>query len=183
VTEDQPSNPGTGRPVGPWPPTYPAPPPPPPRIWPAVAVGAIVLAVVATIVAVVALTVATTRSAASSPAATTTVPTYSPAEVSGAHHKLCDTYKLAARAVQIETNGSSPDRAGIAEVNGAMMLQDAMNATPAISPSDRTAAVALAGAYNNIAAVASFNDNSIWQPALNDANAKDTAMQKVCGGG
>ncbi|WP_244184816.1 hypothetical protein [Mycobacterium scrofulaceum] len=111
----------------------------------------------------------------------TTAPTYTAADITAAHQKLCDAYRLAAHAVQIETNGTSPERAGIAEVNSAMILESAVNASPALGSSDRGAAVALARAYNNLAAVASLNDNLLWQPALNDANAKDTAMRKVCG--
>ncbi|WP_231128122.1 hypothetical protein [Mycobacterium colombiense] len=152
-------------------------------MWPAIALGAMFLALVATVVAVIALVAATSRSSGSSPAPATAAPTYSAAEVSAAHRKLCDAYKLAAHAVQIETNGTSPERAGIAEVNGALLLQDAVDSAPAIAPSDRAAALALAGTYKNIAAVASLNDLSIWRPALDDANAKDAAMNKLCGTG
>lgn len=185
VTEDPPSHPGggphAGAPIGQWAPGNTARQPRSSRMWPAIAVCAMVLALVATVVAVVALALATTRSSGSRPAPTMAAPTYSAAEVSAAHQTLCDAYKLAARAVQIETNGSSPERAGIAEVNGALLVEDAVNSAPAIAPSDRTAALALAGAYKNIAAVASLNDLSIWRPALDDANAKDAAMNKLCG--
>lgn len=71
ATEDPHSNlgvgPHIGPPVGQWAAGYPAAPVHPSRMWPAVALGAIVLALIATIVAVVALVVATSRS--SSPAA------------------------------------------------------------------------------------------------------------------
>jgi hypothetical protein len=186
MAEDQPSDPGAGPPVGPWPPTYPAPPPPRSRVWPAIALGGIALAAVATAVAVVALVVATTRSPASSPAATTTAPIYTAAEVAVAHQKLCDAYKLVGRVVQIETNGTSPDRAGIAEVNGAVMLEDAVNRNPAIPRGDRGAALALAESYSAVAVASSLATGAgdpAWQSALSDANAKDAAMQKVCGGG
>lgn len=63
-----------------------------------------------------------------------------------------------------------------------MTLKDAVDAYPAITSGDRAAAVALARAYNNLAAVASLNDSSLWQSALDDTNAKDAAMKKVCGG-
>ncbi|MGD1283470.1 hypothetical protein ACKUUR_23905 [Mycobacterium seoulense] len=145
--------------------------------WPA-----IVLAAIATLLGAAALILALIRPSASTPSSVTTSPTYTAADTSTAHQKLCDAYRLAARAVQIETNGASPERAGIAEVNGAMILGDAVGASPAIAPDDRDAAVALARAYNNLAAVASLNDNSRWQSALDDANAKDAAMKKVCGG-
>lgn len=143
--------------------------------------GALVLAMVSTVVAVVALVVATSRSSGSSTTPTAAAPTYSATEVAAAHQKLCDAYKLVARAVQIETHGSSPERAGIAEVNGALTLEDAVNSAPAMTTSERTAALALAGTYKNIAAVASLNDLSIWHPALDDANTKDAAMRKLCG--
>ncbi|GAA4537418.1 hypothetical protein GCM10023161_14310 [Mycobacterium paraffinicum] len=130
-----------------------------------------------------ALAVALMRSTGSPGEAPATTARYTPEESTAAHRKLCDAYSLASRAVQIETNGTSPERAGIAEINGAMMLDDAVNGAAGLSPSDRAAAVALARAYTNLAAVASLNDNLKWQPALNDANAKDAVMQKVCNGG
>lgn len=182
MAEEHPSNPVAGPPFGQWAPGYPPPTPRRSRFWPTIALSAIVMAVVATIVAVAALVMATTRSPASDSLPTTAVPTYSAAEVSAAHQKLCDAYKLAARAVQIETHGPSPERAGIAEVNGAMMLRRVVNAAPALTPSDHATALALADAYSNVAAVASLNDNLRWQAALDDANAKDAAMKEVCGG-
>lgn len=182
---DLPPAPGEGPTAGPrsgpthWAPAFPTQPPPRPRTWPAVALSAI-----AVLLGVAALVVAFTRPTSNQSMAastTSTTPSYSADQVATAHKKLCDAYSLAAHAVQIETHGPSPERAGIAEVNGAMMLERVINATPAITASDRAAAVALADAYNNIAAVASLNDNSLWQPALDDANAKDAAMKKVCG--
>ncbi|WP_231999629.1 hypothetical protein [Mycobacterium sp. 1245852.3] len=141
------------------------------------------MAAVAVLLGVAALVVALTRptSNQSSASTTSTAPSFTADQTAAAHKKLCDTYKLAARAVGIETHGPSPERAGIAEVNGALMLERVINATPAITASERAAAVALIDAYNNIAAVASLNDNSVWQPALDDANAKDAAMKKICG--
>lgn len=61
----------------------------------------VVMAIVATVVAVAALVVVTTRSLASGSAPTTSASIYSAAEVAAAHQKLCDAYKLVARAVQI----------------------------------------------------------------------------------
>ncbi|BBY39834.1 hypothetical protein MMAN_39680 [Mycobacterium mantenii] len=78
-----------------WAPGDAAPPVRPSRMWPAVTVGA----------------------------TTAAAPTDSPAEVFAAHQKFCDAYKLAIRAVQIETNGNSPERAGNATVNGAVHLE------------------------------------------------------------
>jgi hypothetical protein len=142
------------------------------------------LAVAALVVGIIGLTRPTsTTSASPAPASSAPTPTYTAAETAAAHQKLCDVYKLAARAVQIETHGTSPERAGIAEVNGAMMLQEAVNAAPAMTPGDRAAAIALAEAYNNVAAVASLGDDQAWQSALSDANAKDVRMKAVCGSG
>lgn len=122
-------------PPGQWQPAYPPQSLTRPRTWPAIA-----LASIAVLLGAVALVVAATRSTHNStPSSPTTsaAPTYTAAEPAAAHKKLCDSYRLAARAVQIETNGTSPERAGIAEVNGAMILKDAVDASPAITPSDR----------------------------------------------
>ncbi len=181
---DLPPAPGQGPMTGPpnptqWAPAFP-PQPPRSRTWPAVA-----LAAVAVLLGGAALVVALTRPTGGSStvsSTTSTTPSYTAEQTAAAHQKLCDSYNLAARAVQIETHGPSPERAGIAEVNGAMMLERAVNAAPALTPNDRMAAVALADAYNKIAAIASLNDSSLWQPALDDANAKDAAMKKVCEG-
>jgi len=139
----------------------------------------IALATIATAVAMVALIVSLTRS--TSQQATST---YTPAETAAAHQKLCDAYKLAARAVQIDTNGGNPAFAGIATVNGAVMLEEVVNRTPAIAPSDQVAAIALAEAYSNVAALSSSagGEDPAWHSALNDANTKDAVMKKICGG-
>nr|WP_293349863.1 hypothetical protein [Mycobacterium sp.] len=65
------------------------------------------------------------------------------------------------------------------------MLEDAVNRNPAITPADRAAALDLAESYSNVAAsssLATASDDPAWQAALNDANAKDVAMSKLCGG-
>lgn len=182
---DLPPNPGGGSAgwtpgAGQWPPHYPVKPMRRQRAWPAIALAAIAILLGAA--ALVAAFVRPMKSSSGAITATSVVPSYTAADAYTAHQKLCEAYRLAARAVQIETNGTSPERAGIAEVNGAMMLDDVVGAFPAIAPDERAAAVALARAYNNLAAVASLNDNSLWQPAVDDANAKDAAMKKVCGG-
>lgn len=189
MTEEPPPHPGVAPhvspPVGQWAPVYPAPQAPRSRLWPAIALGAIVLALVSTVVAVVALVVATTLSSSSSSALTTTAPTYSAADVAAAHQKLCDVYKRVARVVQIETNGKNSDRANLATVNSAVMLQDAVNRNPALAPGERGAALALAESYSNVAATSSLatgSDDPAWQSALTDANAKDAALRSVCGG-
>ncbi len=187
---DLPPAPGEGPTTGPtpsptsWAPTFPTQPPPRPRAWPAVA-----LAAIAVVLGAAALVIALTRPAGSSPAvssATSTPPSYTADQTAAAHQKLCDAYKLAARAVQIETNGKNSDRANLATVNGAVMLEHAVNGNPGIAAADRAAALALAESYSNVAAtssVATGSDDPAWQSALTDANAKDAAMQKVCGGG
>lgn len=174
--------PAPGPPPNPmhWPPAFPTQPAPRPRAW-----SAIILAAIAALLGAAALVVALTRpvgNSSTTSATSSTTPSYTAEQTVVAHQKLCDAYKLASRAVEIETHGPSPERAGIAEVNGAMMLERAVNAAPALSANDRATALALADAYNNIAAVASLNDNSRWQPALDDANARDAAMKSVCGG-
>ncbi|CKS85602.1 possible membrane protein [Mycobacterium tuberculosis] len=100
-----------------------------------------------------------------------------------AHQKLCEVYKLAARAVQIATNGDNPAFANIATVNGAVMLQQTLNTTPALVPGERTDALALAEAYGQATAFAMEQDHPAWQSAANDVNAKDARMKAICGGG
>ncbi|WP_374026410.1 hypothetical protein [Mycobacterium sp. HNNTM2301] len=183
---DPPSN-FSGESAGPppvqWRPAYPPQPIKPARTWPAIA-----LASVAAALSVAALVVAMTRPTSGSsgpPTATPTTPAYTAEQTAAAHQKLCDAYRLAGRAVQIDTNGKSPERAGISTVNGAVMLEEAVNANPATAPADRIAALALAESYSNVAAVSSLatgSDDPAWQAALSDANGKDAAMQRICGG-
>ena len=166
-----------------WAATYPTQPAPRSPTWPLSA-----LAGIGIVLGAAALVVALMRPTTSIPAAvsaTTAAPTYTPADTAAAHQKLCDVYKLAARSVQIETNGDNPALAGVAAVNGAVMLQAAVNVALALAPGDRAAALALAGAYSNTTAVSSFahRDDPAWQAALNDVNAKDAQMKAVCGGG
>ncbi|WP_232021845.1 hypothetical protein [Mycobacterium basiliense] len=171
-----------------WIPNYPPPPAPRSRTWPLTAL-AIIIAIVGVVLGAAALIVALTHptNSNSGGAATTTAsPTYTAAETAAAHQKLCDVYKMAARAVQIETNGDDPALANISTVNGAVMLQQAANAAPALTPSDRAAALELAEAYSNSTAVASFakgRDDPEWRSVSDDVIAKDTHMKAVCGGG
>ncbi|WP_231996909.1 hypothetical protein [Mycobacterium scrofulaceum] len=93
---------------------------------------------------------------------------------------------MAARAVQIETNGDNPALSGIAVVNGALMLERVVGAHPAMSSTDRDAALALAEAYSKSQATAATvqqRDDPLWQSTISDVNNKDAAMKKVCGGG
>lgn len=163
-----------------WAPAFPTQPPPRARVWPAIALG-----LVAVLLGAAALIVALARPASNSSSVATTsstTPTYTADQTAAAHQKLCDAYKLAARAVQIETNGTNQAFAGIATVNGAVMLGNAVNTSPALVPSERAAALALAESYSNVAATSSLasGQDPAWQSALNDANAKDAAMKKIC---
>lgn len=128
-----------------------------------------------------------TSSSPSSSSITVTSParTYSADEIATAHQKLCDSYRLAARAIQIDTNGTNPERANIATVNGAVMLAEAVNSSPALTPDDRATALALAEAYSNAAAVTSTagGNDPAWQAAINDVIAKDAPMKRLRGGG
>lgn len=97
------------------------------------------VAIAAVVLGAAALIVALTRPTNSGPATaagTTAEPTYTAAETAAAHQKLCEVYKLAARAVQIATNGDNPAFANIATVNGAVMLQQTLNTTPALVPGE-----------------------------------------------
>jgi hypothetical protein len=149
------------------------------RTWPAVA-----LAAIAFVVAVAALIVALTNSTRTAAPPQTTVPTYTAAETAAAQKQLCDTYKLAARAVQVDTNGTDRAFARIALTNAAVMLQNA-GSDPALDAKHRDAARALANAYLADTAKSS-NDTASdteFRAAVDDVNAKDAVMKKVCGGG
>jgi hypothetical protein len=148
------------------------------RTWPAVA-----LAAIAFVVAVAALIVAVTHSTRTAAPPQTTVPTYTAAETSAAQRQLCDTYKLAARAVQIDTNGNNPALARIADTNGAVML-DMAAANPALDATYRDAARALATAYAMATAKgnADIATDAEFRAAIDDVVAKDAVMKKVCGG-
>ncbi|WP_419538339.1 hypothetical protein [Mycobacterium colombiense] len=91
-------------------------------------------------------------------------------------------YKLAARAVQIDTNGDNPALAGVASVNAAVALGQAVNAAPAIASGDRAAALALAAAYTKATAMGSWSqrDDPAFRAEVDDVNAKDAAMKKIC---
>ncbi|BBC66281.1 hypothetical protein MMRN_31770 [Mycobacterium marinum] len=133
-----------------------------------------------------ALVVALTRpgNAGSAPPNTNPSP-FTPAETASAHRKLCDIYGLAARQVQIETNGDNPALASAAGVNAAVMLEQAVSQAPALAPGDRDAALALAEAYTSTNAMGSylqFNDPAL-QAAISDVNVKDARMKALCSGG
>ncbi|WP_081286983.1 hypothetical protein [Mycobacterium colombiense] len=186
TTEDPPSHPGAvphaGPPAGQWRPGYPAPQAPRSRMWPA-----ITLATVAVLLGGTALVVTLTRPTGNQPAASSAVsatPLYTADQTAAAHQQLCEAYKLAARAVQIDTNGDNPALAGVASVNGAIILEQALSAAPALSSSDRAAAGALAAAYTKATAMGSWSqrDDPAFRAEVDDVNAKDAAMKTVCGG-
>lgn len=87
------------------------------------------------------------------------------------------------RPVQIDTNGDNPDLAGVATVNAALMLQQAVASAPALLSSDQSAALTLAAAYTNATTVGSQlqRDDPTWRSTVDDVNAKDAAMKRVCG--
>lgn len=181
---DPPLSFGQGPPAQPpmanWPPQHVGQPTKRSRPWLAMAV-----AVVAA-VALAALIVALTRGPISHPSVTTTtpVPTYTHARTETAQQQLCDTYKLVARAVQVDTNGSDKALARIATTNAAVMLENA-SADPALDAQHRDAARALATAYLTTTAKATTGvaADAEWQAALDDVIAKDAVMKQVCGGG
>lgn len=172
-TEHQSDGPKAGAPVFPTQPQACA------RTRPAVA-----LAGAAMVVAIAALIVALTRPTAMRPVTTRTPPMYSAAEVSSAQHQLCDTYKLGARAVQVDTNGHVVALGRIALTNAAAMLDDAA-ANPVLSSTYRDPPRALAASYRQGTAMGNRDiaTDAQFQAALDDINAKDAAMKKACEGG
>lgn len=150
----------------------------------ALAAVAALLGTAALVVALIALTRPTTNSPITAPG-TTSPPTYTAAETAAAHQKLCEVYKLAARSVQIDTHSGNQALAGVSTVNGALMLEQAVNAAPALAAADRAAALTLAEAFTNANAMGSFGtrDDPAWQAVVDDVNAKDARMKAVCDGG
>ncbi|OSC26134.1 hypothetical protein B8W69_17050 [Mycobacterium vulneris] len=170
--------PSSPPPAGGWPPPHFSQPVSRPRPWLAMA-----LALTAAI-AVAAMVLALTRPTASKSVATTTTPTYSAAETGAAQKILCDTYKLVARAVEVDTSGNDKALARIADTNGAVMLNMASTA-PTLDTNHREAARALAIAYGTVTAMgnSAVATDADYRAALDDVIAKDAAMKKVCGGG
>lgn len=162
-----------------WTPASPAQPSSRSQTWPAIALAAIAL-----VVAVIALVVALLRSAPASPPRTATASAPTAAEAAAAQQQLCDTYKLAARAVQLDTNGNNAALARIADTNGAVMLNMAA-ANPALDAAHRDAARALATAYLMVTAKGNTDiaSDAEFRAAIDDVVAKDAAMKQVCGGG
>lgn len=163
--------------------SWPLPPPPNPasrpRPWLAIAVA------VTAAVAVAALVVALTRPTASHSSATNaTTPSHTSAETAAAQRQLCDTYKLVAREVDVDTGGQDRALARIATTNGAVMLDNAA-ANPALAAKARDAARTLAAAYGTLTAMGSnlVATDAQYQAALDDITAKDAVMKSVCANG
>lgn len=187
MAEDLPPASGGGPTGGPrpnpmqWPPAFPTQPPPRPRAW-----SAIILAAIAVLLGAAALVVALTRSTSNQSAVSSTTPatpSYTADQAAAAHQKLCDAYKLAARSVDIDTNTDNRALAGAVSVNAAVLLQQAINAAPALPTGDRAAALALAAAYTKATAMGSAHqrDDPEFLAEVDDVNAKDAAMRKICG--
>ncbi|OBH18136.1 hypothetical protein A5710_04335 [Mycolicibacter sinensis] len=135
------------------------------------------LAAVAVVLAAVALIVALTRSGSGSSA------TYTAAEKAEAKRDLCEKYKLAARAMHIET--STPDNTALARIamsNGALILETAA-ANPALDAKQRDAARALAATYQTTAAIGTTGmaTREQYNESVDDMNVKDRVMQGLCG--
>lgn len=150
---------------------WPAPAPARTRTWPIAA-----LAIMAVVLAAAALIVALTRSGSSSG------PTYTAAQKAAATTKLCDQYKLASRALHIET--TTPDNTALARIamsNGALMLETSA-ANPALDPRYRDAAQALAAAYQTTAAIGTTGmaTREQYLASVDDSNVKDAAMKAFC---
>lgn len=112
-------------------------------------------------------------------------PAYTQEEAAAAHQKLCDTYRLAARSVDIDTNTDNRALADAVSANAAVMLQQAVSSSPAMPPGDRVAALALAAAYTKATAMGSalWRDDPVFRSEIDDVNAKDAVMKKICSGG
>ncbi|ARG56896.1 hypothetical protein B1T45_14950 [Mycobacterium kansasii] len=151
----------------------------PARTWPP-----LVLAALATLVAVAALIVALGGPKPAPPPPTGAVPTYTAAETAAAQQQLCDTYKLAARAVGVDTNGNNPALARIALTNAAAMLDNA-DGDLALDARHRNAARALAAAYRTLTAKSSSDafTEAEYRAALADVNAREATMKEVCADG
>lgn len=153
------------------------------RVLAASALVALAFATVA-VMAAAALIVSLNHSGSGSAPVSTTVPTYTAADTAAAHRQLCDTYKLVARAVEVDTGGNDRALARIADTNGAILL-DMAAANGAINPNHRDLARALATAYATVTAMgnSAVASDAEYRAAVDDVIAKNAAMKKVCSGG
>lgn len=142
------------------------------------------IATVAAALASVSLIVTLQRSGPTASPADTIAPTYSAVEVAAAQQQLCYTYKLVARAVQVDTNGNDLALGRVAATNAAAMLDNAA-ANPALDTKHRDSARALASAYRTTTAMAGKGvaTDVEWQARLDDVNAKDAVMKRLCADG
>lgn len=163
--------------AGQWIPPYPTGQASHSRPWLAVAV------VVTAAVAIAALIVAVVRPTGAGTSART-APTYTAAETAAAQRELCDTYKLAARAVEVDTGGNDRALARIATTNGAVLLDNAASSL-ALDAKYRDAARALAAAYGRLTAMGNnvVATDAQYQAGLDDITAKDAVMKSVCANG
>lgn len=163
--------------------SWPAPPPPKTtRNW--LATG---LAGLAAVLAAAALVVAFTRTATEPQRQGATSPevaSYTASETAEAQRQLCDTYKLGARAVRTDSNGTDAALSRTSSINAAAMLDDAITSRPALDGAHREAAAELAAAYRKATAVGAVagGDDPDWRAVVDEVNAKDAAMKAVCGG-
>ncbi|MEB3071845.1 hypothetical protein [[Mycobacterium] vasticus] len=132
------------------------------------------LTLLAAVVALVVGVIALTRS---------TVPTYTAKEKAAAKAHLCDRYVLAAHGEHIET--TTPNNIALARIsatNGALILETTA-AAPALEPTYREAAQALAASYQTFVAIATtpVADDPRLQAAIDDSTDKDRTMKGVCG--
>ncbi|EPQ76860.1 hypothetical protein MMMB2_1521 [Mycobacterium marinum MB2] len=69
-------------------------------------------------------------------------------------------------------------------MNGALMLEQAISAEPALTSADRAAATTLANAYTKANAMASslHRDDPAWQAVVDEVNTKDAQMKAICRG-
>lgn len=155
-------------------PPWPTHPPARSRNWPAVALGTLT-----TVLAVVALIVALARSDSGS------TPIYTAAQKAEAKTQLCGRYKLASRALNVETGPEGDGDIALARIsmtNGALLLETAA-VDPALDRKYRDAAKDLAAAYQTTAALATkgMATTQQYQDAVNDSNAKNSVMKELCG--
>jgi hypothetical protein len=144
------------------------------RTWPSLA-----LAGIAAALAAAALIVGLTKPVP----APMMSPTYTADDIDVAQRQLCDTYKLAAHSAQVDTAGGDKALARIALTNGAVMLETAA-ADPVLDAHHRTAARALAMSYLSLTAkgASGLTSDAEYQAALDEANARDAAMRRLCNG-
>ncbi|CAJ1504337.1 hypothetical protein MU0083_003411 [[Mycobacterium] kokjensenii] len=138
-----------------------------------------VLSSLALVLAAAALIVALSRSGAGAGDA----PSYTAAQKAEAKAQLCDRYRLAGHALNIETQpGNDVVLARISMINGALILETAA-ADPALEEKYRDAARALAKTYQTTAAIGTMgmSTDEQWDAAVGDTNAKDRVMQGLCG--